>query len=322
MPLSNATNGIASWGIPAGLANPAAMRAAAYNASVFHLDPRRASGGNGKSAYNAFTSLTSAEDAVTSELGDLIIFQGTDNTTGSSSRDTATVTWDKGGATVIGACAPVHVSQRARVAPSTSFAGPLLTVSGNNNAFMNMQFFQGHNAASTCVSVTGDRNFFYNCHIAGIGHATAGDDAASESLLLSGEENLFVNCTIGLDTIARSAACAEIRTAATATRNSFVGCRITGYADNAGALFVDIPSSSIDRYIRFHDCEFFNPIDSAATAMTVGMSIHASAGGTVILTGSSAIYGATDWASDFANTAVALHACDAAGTMGIAINGS
>jgi len=321
MGLTKYPKGVSSFGIPA--LDMALARAAARNAKVFWVDPRLGSG-NGKSPYSAYQTVTEAYNACTDEAGDVIIFLGTDATTGSSSRDTATITWSKSGITLVGACSPVHVSQRARIAPSTSFAGALINVTGHNNAFYNIQLFQGHNAASTCLGITGDRNYFENVHIAGIGHATAGDDAASESLYLDGaEENLFVNCTIGLDTIARSAACAEIRTANQATRNSFVNCRITGFADNAGALFVDIPASGLDRYIRFQGCEFFNPIDSTATGMTVGMTVNASAGGTVILK-DCMLYGATDWAGDFANLAqvgVPTDEANHSASMGLAING-
>lgn len=319
---SNATNGLSSFGIP--VLDFALMRAAAYGANVFFVDPRRSSGGNGKTPYNAFTTITAAYNACTDEAGDVIVYLGTDGTTGSSSRDTASLTWSKSGITLVGACAPVHVSQRCRIAPSTTFAGALLNVTGHNNVFANIALFQGHDAASTCLTVAGERNYFWNVHIAGIGHATAGDDAASESLFLNaGSENLFEKCTIGIDTIARSAACAEIRCDAAATRNKFVDCEIRSFADNAGALFVDIPGSGdIDRDITFERCQFRNPIDSTATVMTVAMTIHASAGGTVVLK-DCLRYGATDWAADFTNLAqLSLNSGTAATDMGAAINGS
>lgn len=320
-PLSNATNGITSWGIP--VIDTALARAAAYGARVFWVDPRRASGGNGKTPYNAFTTVTAAYNACDDEAGDVIIWLGTDNGTGSSSRDTASLTWSKSGITMIGACAPVPVSQRCRMAPTTSFAGALMTVSGNNNCFYNFQMFQGHNAASTCLAVSGQRNYFWNVHVAGIGHATAGDDAASESLLLTGSENMFERCTIGLDTISRSAATAEIRVTTAATRNYFQDCHITSYADNAGALHVDIPDSAgIDRYVKFNNCEFTNSIDSAATTMTKSMNIHATCAGTVYLK-DCLRYGSTDWSDSFVNLAqLSLNSGTAATDMGAAINGS
>jgi len=327
MPAFNKPTAFGKGVVPGGAPLPFGI---GRDARTIFLNPRIGSdnnavfGGPGTCEDPAYplATATKAEDLLTDEQGDVIYWIASDSGTGDSSRDTGTITWDKGGCAMIGVCSPVHVSQRARIAPSTSFAGSLLTVSGNNNYFENLQLFQGHNAESHCLTVSGDRNTFVNCHIAGIGHATAGDDAASDSLILTGDENRFINCTIGLDTIARSAAATEIRCSGAAARNEFIGCRITTFCDAATPTFVNIGSGGIDRYIRFTDCEFFNPIDSTSTAMTVGMTIHASAGGTVILSGKTMIYGATDWASDFTNTAIALHGCDAAGTMGIAINGT
>lgn len=325
-PTTNFPNGATSWGIPAGLTmHPALLRAAALNAKVIFLDPANSSGGNGKTAATAVTSLTDAYNKCTDGAGDVIIYLSTVGDTSASSRETETLTWSKDGITVIGACAPVKEFHRCRVAPSTTFAGPVITVSGNNNTFINFAIWQGHNAESHCLSVTGARNTFENLHIAGIGHASAGDDAASDSLLLDGaEENRFIGCTIGIDTVARSAACAEIRCANAAARNWFEGCTVKGFADNAGALWVDAASSGdIDRELSFEDCKFTNAIDSTATAMTVGMSVGASAGGTIYLLGKTARYGATDWSSNFANLAQCmLNSGTAATDMGAAINGS
>lgn len=324
-PTSNFPNGITSWGVP--VIDGALARAAARGADVYWVDPRIGSDSfSGKSPSTPFATVTQAESKLEDESGDVVFYVGNDGTTGSSSRDTATITWDKSGCALIGLCTPVPVSQRCRIAPSTSFAGALLDVTGHNNIFANFQLFQGHNAASTCLELSGQRNQFWNVHVAGIGHATAGDDAASESLLIDGgSENLFERCTIGLDTIARSAACAEIRVTTAATRNYFKDCHITSYADNAGALHVDIPDSAgMDRYVYFEDCRFTNSIDSAATQMTVSMNIHATCGGTVYLIGAKTLrYGATDWAASFVNLCqLGLNSGTAATDMGAGINGS
>lgn len=324
MPTTNFPGGITSYGIPV-LGGATVPFGVARDAKVFFCDPRLGSdNNNGLSPGKAVATITQLHSLMTDERGDVGYFIATDSTTGSSSRDTATVTWSKSGCTLIGVCAPTHVSQRARMSPTTSIAGPLLTVSGNNNVFANFSLFQGHNAASTCVTVSGQRNYFNNVHIGGIGHATAGDDAASESLLLTGSENLFERCTIGLDTIARSAATAEIRVTTAATRNKFIDCEISCFADNAGALFVDIPDSGgMDRYLWFQRCSFINGIDSTATAMTVAMNVHATCGGTVVLQGCFG-YGFTDWANSFVNLAQlgpASNELDASASMGLAING-
>jgi hypothetical protein len=324
MPFTNFPGGVTSMGIPqlGGGAIPFGM---ARDAKVFFCDPRTGSDGNdGRAREHAVATVGRLHDLMTDEAGDVGYFVGTDSSTGSSSRDTATVTWSKSGCTLIGVCAPTHVSQRARMSPTTSIAGPLLTVSGSNNVFLNFSLFQGHNAASTALAVSGQRNYFGNVHVGGIGHATAGDDAASESLLLTGSENLFERCTIGLDTIARSVGCAELRITTAATRNKFVKCAFSAFADNAAALFVDIPDSGgMDRYTWFEECSFVNGIDSTATAMTKAFNIHASCGGTVVLQNCFG-YGFTDWCNDFTNLAqlgLPSSDSDTSATMGLAVNG-
>jgi hypothetical protein len=324
--ITNFPNGVSSFGIPV-VGGGGTLFGIGRDAKRFFVNPRIGSdNNNGLSPRAPLATITQSHALMTSEAGDVCYYIGSDGGTDDSSRDTATITWSKSGCTLIGICAPVPVSQRARISPTTSIAGPLLTVSGSNNYFANFQLFQGHNAASTALSVTGQRNYFHNVHIGGIGHDTAGDDAASESLLLSGSENEFNRCTIGLDTAVRSAACAEIRIVAgstAATRNYFRDCHVTSYADNAGALHVDIPDSGgIDRFVWFERCKFTNSIDSAATQMTVSMNIHATCGGTVYLE-DCLRYGATDWAASFVNLAqLSKNSGTAATDMGAAINGS
>jgi hypothetical protein len=318
--ISNSPNGIASFGVP--VLDARLARAAAKGAKVLWLDPRQG-GGDAGSPGRATNTLTSLYAKMTTESGDCGIWLGTDGTTDAASRDTAAITWSKSGLTLIGECAPVATAQICRMEPTTTFAGPLVTVSGNNNVFANIQFSQTHNAASSCVAVSGNGNYFYNCHFAGIGHATAGDSTASDSLALSGSGNLFENCTIGLDTIARSVACGEIRCTGAAARNRFKNCTIQGFADNAAALWVIIGAAGIGTELSFENCRFTNAIDSTATVMTVGMDINASAGGTIYLTGTTFRYGATDWSNNFANLAQCmLNSGTAATDMGAAINGS
>jgi hypothetical protein len=117
--------------------------------------------------------------------------------------------------------------------------------------------------------------------------------------LAGAEENVFEGCTIGVDTFNRSAAGANVELASASNRNTFRGCFFPAFCDNAGALFVKAASAAdIDRYVHFQNCTFHNAVLSSSTTMTVGMSIHAAVGGTVILDGCS-ILGATDWSSDY-----------------------
>jgi hypothetical protein len=181
----------------------------------------------------------------------------------------------------------------------------LITVSGDGCLFANIHAFHGFDDASAqiCLNVTGQRNVFHDCHFAGMGHATAGDDAGGSSVSLTGNgENTFLGGVIGLDTVARSTTNAEIDLKSAAVRNRFLGVDIITFADNAGHLFVKADTAGdLDRFTIFRDCRFINAVSSTATTMTAAMDIDASAGG-MIMIDDCALVGATDWtAADAAN---------------------
>jgi len=275
-----------------------------YVGNVFYVDATNGSNANdGRSKDTALKTLTKAYDLAADNNHDVIVIAPGEVGSGSGTSELATLTWAKDQIHVVGACAPVRLSHRARVLWTVDSVDPCLLLTGQGNTFSNVQLgtFQASN--DVLVEVQGDRNVFLNTHLAGIGHDTAGDDATARSLYLNGaEENRFVGGTIGLDTVARSTSNAEIELANAATRNSFEDVHIISYADNAGHLWVKAAASGgIDRYVNFQDCLFYNGIGSAGTAMTVGMDLHASVGGLVLLTGTTMAVGATDWADDFTN---------------------
>jgi len=268
------------------------------------------SGRSGRSFKTAYASLYKAHDAVTTDNYDMIIVAPAGTGSGSGTNESAAltgglVTFSKSLVSVVGAPAPTRVSPRARIlwdtASQSTTTVALLTISGSGNRFVNIQLgtFVDNNVL---CKVTGDRNYFGAVHFAGIGDATAGDDADAKSLWLSdADENMFDGCYIGLDTIARSTSNVEIEIDGPAQRNTFKDCIITGYADDAGHLFVRADTAQdMDRHLIFDHCFFINPIASAATTMTVAMALTASLGGAIILS-DSWLLGATDWADNFAN---------------------
>jgi hypothetical protein len=265
------------------------------------VDPANGSDGNtGKAWDDAYKTLGKAHTKATAGKNDVVWLIGNGAASGSA-RLSATLTWSKNATHLIGIAGPTRVGGRARIAPtaSTTLFTPMVTWSADGCYVDNIHMFHGFDDESTaigCLNVTGQRNYFSNCHIAGIGHAEAGDQAASYSLKLTGDgENTFDSCTIGLDTINRSTTCAEIEMVSAAVRNTFRGCLIINIADSAGALFVKIDGSGdIDRWVLFDDCLFISGTNSTGTTMTAAMDVHASAGGHVICK-DSWIVGATDW---------------------------
>jgi hypothetical protein len=92
--------------------------------------------------------------------------------------------------------------------------------------------------------------------IAGMGHATPAARAGSYSLTLTGSENHFERCSIGLQTIIRAAANAEVIMTGTPSDNKFWSCEFRSYSDTAGKLMFNI--DGCQRELQFKDCMFFN----------------------------------------------------------------
>jgi hypothetical protein len=108
-----------------------------------------------------------------------------------------------------------------------SYNTNLITLSGSNNTFVNLSFFNdGTNALEIGgIVVSGDRNFFGGCHI--VGGAGAATTANNNSLTLTGSENTFRECAIGSSTFAQGDnAAAEIILSGTVKRNKFYDCEI------------------------------------------------------------------------------------------------
>lgn len=284
--------------------------------NIFYVDANSGSdSAGGKSWEDAFKTLAVAYDACTNNNYDVIVV-APNGTSGTA--ETATLTWSKNHITVIGATAPVKISQRARIVWTTDSVDPCLTISGQGNSFINLQLATYQASNDVLVNLTGDRNYFANVHFAGIGHATAGDDTTARCISMVGaEECLFEDCYIGLDTVARSDANALVEMATATTRIIFRNCFFASFADNAGALFVKAASAAdLDRFALFENCIFHNAANSSATTMTVAMDLHASLGGSIILH-NSWLFGATDWADDFTNVEGALGAQSTGNTHGL-----
>lgn len=307
MALTNFPNGISSMGVPV-----VGGQGLLTQGNSYFVDPANGLDSNdGLSVSSAVQTLSQAHTLCTTGQNDVVYYLS-----GSTSTSLATtLTWSKSYTHLVGICAPVPVAQRARVFTSAAFT-PMWNITGSGCIFENLYFFHGQDSsdAEICTQVTGQRNYFHNVHFAGIGHATQGDDTGARSLLIAGgAENMFEDCTIGVDTIARSGANAEIGFTTQATRNHFRNCRILSYADNSGHLFVHADAAStLDRYVLFENCLFYNAIGSAATQMTGAIAIHASAGGLILLKGCQMV-GATDWEVDDNNTCY----IDVAGATGI-----
>jgi len=264
---------------------------------VFYVDANSGSDTlkSGRAYKSAVKTLGKAEDLSLTFNYDMIIVAPSAN----SITTEASITWDKSYISIVGAPAPVQLGQRARIGFGSGATSPCITISGTGNRFVNFKMAVEEDI-NVMISVTGNRNYFGNCELAGILNSTTGDDTAARVVSMSGaEENLFENCWIGADTIARSTTNATLELASASTRNIFRNCMFPVLADNAGALFFKAASAAdVDRYVLFQNCMFHNAVNSTATTMTTGFSLSATLGGTVILDACS-ILGATDWSTDY-----------------------
>lgn len=321
---TNFPNGITSFGVPIfGSGGLVAMS----GGKVFFVDPTSGIGSDGYegTADRPYASIDKAYEQAVSGRGDFILLKGgpdSSGSTGQTNRLSATLTWAKHNTHLLGVTAPTMIGQRARItgpAAGGTFS-PMINVTGSGCIFDNFSLFDDYTVDPVCLQVTGQRNYFGNVQIGGMGAATGGDDAAAASLKLDGgDENTFENCYIGLDTVARSTTNAEIELVGGATRNIFRRCFISAFCDNAGHLWVKIDGSGdIDRFVLFDQCQFYNAVESTSTTMTQGMDVHNTCGGMVILKDCSMI-GATDWAAADNGNVFADMASPTAGTSGIQV---
>jgi|TARA_Y100000310_G_scaffold153951_1_gene153521 hypothetical protein len=289
---------VGGWGLPV----MGGGTAANGPAKVYFVDPANGSNSNtGLSPDEALDTVTAAYAKTVDLTGDTIYLLNDGNTSGTS-RDNATITWSKDNVHLVGMCAPSLMSQRARISPAStvgSIVTPQITVSGNGCLFQNISLFEGDDqdgTASVCINVTGNRNVFNNVSMMNMGSANSADEATSANLQITGgEENVFNRCYIGLDTVARSAGNANVELTSAAARNAFYNCFFPMLADAATPVFIKIDGSGdMDRFVYFDNCMFYNAIGSTATTVNEVASVHASAGGLVLLHNCANV-GATEW---------------------------
>lgn len=237
----------------------------------YYCDPTNGTAsGDALTPTTATNSLTTAYALTRSGYNDGVIFLGG----ATAFNPSAAITWSNNYCHLIGVTNGLPgMGQRARIVnTSANDLATLFTLSGNGCLVANIQFFDGKDSAAdgACVLVSGARNHLVNCFVAGMGDATASGPfsrAGSYSLKVSGAENTVTSSTIGLDTVARTAANAEL--IVSGARNRFIGCEIRSNSTTAGKFLVKIDSSADDlRDVQFEDCLFFNYSTNWATGIT------------------------------------------------------
>jgi hypothetical protein len=243
---------------------------------VIFLDPVDGyAGGDGSYQIPIKTWSTAYGDSTTSK-NDCIIFNGKSDT--SKIELSTAFDYAKSATHLLGFCTDVLEGKRSRFTQLSTATGvtTLFTISGSNNVFANIRFFQGVTDATSLVAVkiTGQRNKFKNCEFAGIGDATQSATGAASLKIDGGSENYFEDCVIGLDTIARDANATELLFDGGATRNYFKHCIIKSYISAAGFASVTInDTTAIDRPQIFEDCLFITDSENRGITQTQVFSI-------------------------------------------------
>jgi len=269
---TNHPEGITSYGVPV-LPGGIATRG-----NVFFLDPANGDDSyDGKDTKHAFKTLTAAYAALTANQNDILYYIA-----GASSVSLSTeFEWAKSYTHFIGACAPTMTGMRSRIFATAGNLDitPLITISGSGCIWKNIRVFHGVDDADAlvAVSVTGNYNYFENCHFAGGGHATNAVDGATSLLLNAGSENTFNHCAFGITTIDAATGVRVLAFDALAKRNIFEDCLFALRAGNNGATLVEVvDATGIEDYQIFTRCKFISQSTNQAVNMLSAFVIPAS----------------------------------------------
>jgi len=344
MALTNFPDGITSFGVPV-LGNIGGLP---LTGNYFFVDPASGSDAyDGSSPETPFQTIYAAYAAATAGNNDVIVLIGNGSTSGTARMSTAlaqsitpsattgTITWAKNATHLIGVTAPTGVANRARFAPPTGTytaatfgnSGNMFNVTASGCIFANFSVFGGFstgNAGQVVWIENGGRNYYSDVQFGGFGDTASAQGANARALKVMGAgENTFVNCTVGLDTVTRTVANANLEFASATPRNKFINCDFPVMTSSATTLaIIGSGAGAIDRWNKFQQCMFFNAVDSASTTISAVASLNAAAGGSLVFNNCTAV-GTTKWgdAGALANSYVD-NAPPTAATSGLAVNPS
>lgn len=304
-----------------------------FTGNWYFCDYANGSDGNAGTADQPLKTITAAYTKCTEGNNDVVVIVSAPTTaaaTTGTQRLTETLVWAKSATHLIGICAPTVIGQRARIAPlttATTNINPLISVTAQGCLFANFSVFQGIGQSATdeqLINITGSRNAFINVAFQGMGHATGAGRAGSYVMKIdAGQENYFEGCQIGVDTVARTAANANVKFTNAAARNIFKNCVMPMYATANSPKFIDSNASgAIDRFNLFQGCLYNNAVNSGSgTAITSAVAFNASQGGTIIIDATSGgAIGVTDWTATDTATVKILGPVPNGDTSGMAVN--
>lgn len=275
---------------------------------VFFVDYAAGSDGNSGAADAPLKTLYQAHNLMRDGYNDVAVIVGDGSATGTQRLSLAnaqtidptatsgTLVWSKDACHIVGMTAPTMVASRARIAPpsgtytaSTFGANTFVSVTAQGCIFSNFSTFVGFSTGSASMigwSDTGGRNYYQNVQFGGFGDTASAQGTGARALVISGlnGENTFDGCSIGLDTISRTVANANLEFAGGTPRNTFRNCTFPMLAGAAGVLSIlGTGASCMDRYQLFDRCKFLNGMSSGGTAQTVIASLTSASPGGLLL---------------------------------------
>jgi len=237
------------------------------------------SGRSPDAALGAADGLTLAYNKCTSGRGDgICVFSRSIIGTSYSLTMSEALTWAKHGITVVGINSENGYFGRSRITASAAVdLASMITVSGENNRFMNLHLNNegDANTALRCVIITGNRNRVDNCHLIGGSHATPGAVANCSSLDLRASECVFKDCYFGTNSTTHTPATGVSApiTFSTASQgqNFFKDCTVLSKSasNNAGGINIQ-GATTMDGWTIFKNCIFLNasPTGGGKTSLT------------------------------------------------------
>jgi len=274
----------------------------------YFVDPYTGSASNdGSTPSTAFANISTAYTACTDGNGDgIAVLSGGTTSANTTSYLSAAIAWTKSDITVFGVCAPTRFNKRSRIANlSTANAlANLLAISGYNNSFYNLSFYNGGTTGAGGVLLSGQRNYFYRTHFMG-GMGMTVPTVNDYALQLSGsQENTFVDCVIGSDTFDKGDyAGAELLFASGCERDRFIGCELASFRSagtTAGLIKLVGAGDAITRTVVFDKC-FFQMYRDGNAPSEVGVVIGTMPNNGLIVFKDCLRVGFVDWATTATN---------------------
>jgi len=273
MSLTHYPHGISSFGVPV-LGGGGLMT----QGTSYFVNPRQGNDGyDGLTPESAKATVLAAYTLCTANQNDVIYLLSSGNSSGDTTDYwSAKLTWAKNCTHLIGIGSPSMIGHRSRIAQLSTTTGidGLLTVSGSSCIFANFTVFQGLDDATSenAITVTGDRNYFYNVNVQGLGSTIqAATSGLSQVTLSAAEENTFENCVLGADTYAQGAT-NVVDMVSDSRDNIFKDC-IFLTCGIATTEFVELQADGLLGFTLFKNCTFINAPTAAGavTAMTLAI---------------------------------------------------